>query len=185
MQALSVLWLLLLSQPAQQAVIPIGTRVDARLQSAVRTATSASGDTITAVITEPLRAGEKIVVPRGSRLHGRVETITPADNTTEGRVRLAFREIELPDGRRLTTWITDSFSASPPKRTQRYALLIGLGAAAGGVVGGHAARVAGIIGGALVGFIIVANSGNGNLPDLALKPGQMLHLRLGEDLKLE
>jgi hypothetical protein len=53
------------------------------------------------------------------------------------------------------------------------------------VIGGKAARTTGIIGGTLVGFIIAANYGGANLPDLTLRPGQLLHLQLGEDLRLE
>jgi hypothetical protein len=62
---------------------------------------------------------------------------------------------------------------------------MGIGAAAGAAIGGKAVRTTGIIGGTLVGFIIAANYGGANLPDLTLRPGQMLHLQLGEDLQLE
>ncbi len=120
----------------------------------------------------------------GSQLNGRVETIEAASQTSEGRVRLVFREIQFPDGRRVSTWITNSFSASAPKRKLRYVVYIGGGTAAGGLIGGKSARVAGIIGGALVGFIIASNTAIGSLPDLSLKPGETLRLQLGEDLKL-
>jgi hypothetical protein len=61
---------------------------------------------------------------------------------------------------------------------------MGAGGAAGAFIGGKAARVAGVLGGALIGFVIAGNSGNDKLPDLTLKPGQTLHLQLGEDLTL-
>ena len=172
-------------QSVQAAVIPAGTRVDARLESSVQTATSNIGDGIVAIVVEPIRAAGQIIVPRGSRLNGRVETIQPATGGSEGRVRLVFREIQLPDGRAVSTWITNSFSASPPKRKLRYVLSMGIGAAAGSLIGGKAARTAGIIGGTLVGFIIAANYGDGKLSDLTLRPGQVLRLQLGEDLQLE
>jgi len=185
MRAIPALLIFLSSQPAQSTFIPAGTRVDARLEAAVQTGTSNAGDAVVAIVAEPIRAVGKVVVPQGSRLNGRVETIQSASRANEGRVRLAFREIEFSDGRKASTWITNSFSASPPKRNLRYVLFMGIGAAAGGLIGGKTARTSGIIGGVLGGFIIAGASGNGNLPDLELKRGQLIELRLGEDLQLQ
>jgi len=185
LEQIAALVFLLSSQSVQMPVIPAGTRVDARLESSVHTANSNVGEAIVAIVVEPIRAAGQIIVPQGSRLNGRIETIQPATSSNEGRVRLVFREIELFDGRTVSTWITTSFSASPPKRKLRYVLSMGIGAAAGAAIGGKAARTTGIIGGTLVGFIIAANYGGANLPDLTLRPGQMLHLQLGEDLQLE
>ena len=184
MRALAVFLCLLATQPAQSAFVPAGTPVKARLESPVETASSSAGDAVAAVVTESIRAAGKIVIPEGSRLHGRVETVSAATETSEGRVRLAFRDIQFPDGRRASTWITDSFSASPPKRNLRYVVYMGIGAAAGALIGGKAARTSGIIGGTLAGFVIGWNTGTGKFPDLVLKHGLLLHLRLGEDFML-
>src|SRR5262245_21765525 len=122
MAPLSVLLFLLAAQPAQVVSVPAGTLVNARLESTIETASSSAGDPVVAVITEPVRNGEKIVIPEGSRLHGRVETVSPATESSEGRLRLVFRDLRLPDGRSASIWVTESFSASPPKRNLRYAL---------------------------------------------------------------
>ena len=185
MQAIAALLFFVSSQSVQTPVIPAGTRVDARLESLVQTANSNVGDAIVAIVVEPIRGAGHIIVPQGSRLNGRVETIQPATSSNEGRVRLVFREIQLSDGRTVSTWITNSFSASPPKRKLRYVLSMGVGAAAGAAIGGRAARTTGIIGGTLLGFIIAANYGNDTLPDLTLRSGQVLHLQFGEDFRLE
>ena len=185
MRALSIFLFFFVRQPVQSALIPVGTSVDARLETPVATATSNTGDSVVAIMAESIRIGGEVVVPRGSRLNGRVETIEPASRTSEGRVRLVFREIQWPDGRRAPTWITNSFSASLPKRKIKYPLYIGIGGAAGGLIAGKTARATGIIGGLLVGFIIASNSATDNLPDLTLKSGQLLHLQFGEDLRLE
>ena len=137
------------------------------------------------MVAEPIRAAGKIMVPRGSRLNGRVETVQAATRSNEGRVRLAFRQIEFPDGRTTPTWITNAFSASAPRRNLRYVLFMGIGATAGGLIGGKSARTSGILGGLLGGFVIAGASGNGNLPDLVLRPGQVIRLMFGEDLQLE
>jgi hypothetical protein len=176
MGIISIFTVLVLAQSALIPALPAGAPLEARLESSVQTAASSVGDRVTAVVTSR--------TPKGARLNGRVETIQPATQTNEGRVRLVFREIQLPDGRLLQTWITSSFDASPPKQNLRYGLLMGIGGVAGGLIGGSVARVAGILGGALVGFIVAENSGNAKLPDRTLKRGQILHLQLGEDLKL-
>jgi len=170
---------------AQSASLPAGTFLEAKLESTVETVNSEVGDEVIAITNGPLRRVNDVIVPKGSLLHGRVETIQAATPNDEGRVRLVFREIELPDGRRLQTWITNSFEAPSPKRSLRYALLMGSGAAAGGLIGGKAARVAGIIGGTLIGFLIAGNSRNSKLPDLTLRPGQVIKLQLGEELKID
>ena len=176
---------LLISQPVQSAFIPAGTPVEAKLESSVKTASAAAGDSVVAVVTGPLRAAGNIIVPAGSRLNGRVETVEPATREAAGRVRIVFREIEFSDGRRVSTWITNSFGGFPPKRKLRYVLYMGAGGAAGALIGGKAARAAGILGGALIGFVIAGNSGNSRLSDLSLSPGKILHLQLGEDLTLQ
>jgi len=60
---------------------------------------------------------------------------------------------------------------------------MGAGATAGALIGGGTARTAGVLGGALIGFIVANNSGTGK-EDVTLKRGGMLHLKFGEDLVL-
>jgi hypothetical protein len=170
---------------AQAGSIPAGTPLKARLESSVRTQTSKAGDGVVAILVDPIRLASKVIVPQGSRLIGRVETIEAATQDNEGRVRLVFREIQFPDGRRFSIWITNAFSASPPKRNLKYLLYMGIGGAAGSFIGGKTARLAGVLGGTLVGFVVAGNSGNAKRPDLTLGAGHVLHLRLGEDLTLQ
>jgi hypothetical protein len=166
----------------QSPKVPSGTRVEATLRSSISTVASKTGDEVVALLTKPISAGNVQVVPQGSRLVGRVETISAASESGAGRVRIVFREIEFLDGHRTQTWITDSFMASPPKRILRYFLYTGVGGAAGALVGGSRLRVGASLGGALMGFILAMNAGDAKLPDLTMRPGRILHLRLGEDL---
>ncbi len=176
--------LLLLAWQFQSAVVPAGTGLDAKLESSVKTGSSEVGDDVTAVVANPILVAGRVAVPRGTRLKGRVETVEPATPAAEGRVRLVFREIQLPDGRQVPTWITNSFGASPPKRTLRYVLYMGAGGAAGGLIGGRTARVAGILGGTLAGFVLAGSGVDSNLPNLTLHSGQRIHLQLGEQLTI-
>ena len=75
---MAIIPILLILLVPQGSLIPAGTRVDARLESAVRTQTSSVGDSVVAVLTKPVFAANVKVIPEGSRLHGRVETLPPA-----------------------------------------------------------------------------------------------------------
>lgn len=165
------------------AVVTAGTTISARLETTVATATSEVGDGVQAVIAKDIRdAKGEVSVPRGSRLKGRVETLqagTPGSN--DAHVRLVFREVELPDGRQIPTWITNSFAVRAPRRTVRYVIAVSAGGIAGALIGGKSARVAGLLGGLLAGFVIANNSGTG-VQDVTLKSGQEIQLQLGEDL---
>ncbi len=183
--------LILLTGQFWPAVLPAGTGLDAKLESSVKTGSSEVGDDVIAVVASSVRASGKVIVPQGSTLkgrvetiQGRVETIQPATRDAEGRVRLVFREIDLPDGRHLSTWITNAFGASPPKRKLRYVLLMGAGGAAGGLASGKTARLAGILGGMLVGFVMAGSGQDSSLPNLTLHSGQTIHLQLGENLTI-
>lgn len=167
---------------AQPETVPAGTRVEAKLESAVRTKTAEIGDDVVAILTRPIRVADRVVVPEGSRLNGRVETVQAATRTNEGRVRLVFRELQLPGGRRGPTWMTNAFTAPPSRRGLKYVLLMGTGAAAGAIIGGKHARVTGILGGLLTGFVLAGNGRPPNLRDLTLKAGQQIPLELREDL---
>ena len=176
-------FVLLLLRP-QGPTAPAGTRVEARLQSSINSTASKVGDEVIALLVKPISVQHFPGIPQGSRLLGRVETISAATESSQGRVRIVFREIEFSDGRRTPTWITDSFTASQPKRILRYFLYTGAGGAAGALIGGSRLRVGASLGGALMGFILAMNRGDAKRPDLTMRPGQILHLRLGEDLVL-
>jgi hypothetical protein len=171
------------SSPAPPApTVPAGTRVEAKLQSEVNTGRSKTGEAVVAVVTSPLLESRAVVVPRGSRLNGRVETIQPATHTEEGRVRLVFRDIQFPDGRHISTWITNSFEAPMPKRKLRYVLFMTVGGAAAGVAAGRTGRGAGAIGGALVGYVLAGIGDDSDRSELRLRSGKTLHLEFREDL---
>ena len=179
---LPLVLLLLTGEPVP--TVPAGTHLDAKLQSNVNTGTSKTGESIVAVVTSPLRESSTVVVPRGSRLNGRVETIQPATHKDEGRVRLVFRDIQFPDGRHISTWLTNSFEAPMPKRKLRYALFMTAGSAAAGLAAGRSARAAGAIGGALVGYVLAGLGDDSDRSNLTLRSGKTLHLEFREDLVL-
>ena len=157
--------------------------IRAKLETSVKTATSEIGDAVVAVLAMDIGAGN-IVLPHGSRLNGRIETIQRGTQAAGGRVRLVFREVVLPNGQRLNAWITNSFDTPAPRRNVRYLIFMTTGTLGGALIGGSHARVGGAIGGLLAGFVIAGNNGNPKIQDLTLRPGQEIRLQLGEDLRV-
>jgi hypothetical protein len=178
--ALLALVLLIQSEPPS---VPAGTRIQARLETRVRTKTSNAGDAVVAYIAEPIRAADKVVVPRGSRLHGRVELVRAGTPEMEGWVRLVFREIQLPDGRLIPAWMTNSFHATPHNHVMRHIVYTGIGAVSAGLIVEGTSRTAAILGGILGGFLLSTNTGKG-ARDVNLKEGQSIWLQLGQELTL-
>lgn len=180
---LSLILILLAADP-QPPTVPAGTLLRAKLRSEISTVRSKSGEAVTAVVTVPLRASRTIVVPQGTLLNGRVETIQAATHSEEGRVRLVFRDLQFPDGRHVSTWITNAFEAPAPKRKLRYVVFMTAGAAGTGAIAGKSARTAGALGGALLGFVLAGLGDDSNRSDLTLRAGKTLHLEFRENLVL-
>jgi hypothetical protein len=176
--------LFLAANPPADPAVRAGTHLEAKLQSEVKTGHSKTGESVVAVVTAPLRASRTVIVPQGSLLNGRVETIQAATPTEEGRVRLVFRDLQFPDGRHVSTWITNSFEAPRPKRKLRYIAFMTAGAAGTAAIAGRKGRTAGVLGGALLGFVLAGLGDDSNRPDLTLHAGKTMHLQFGEDLIL-
>jgi hypothetical protein len=78
---------------------PPGSFVRARLMTAVNSATTMKGDEVEAVLSQPLFDGTRLILPQGSRLKGTVVQVQPARYLSrDGRLRMVFHELVLPDG---------------------------------------------------------------------------------------
>jgi hypothetical protein len=139
------------------------------------------GDEVTALFAAPLKDAQGVVVPAGSRLQGRVDFVQRKSLTDDGWFRLLFTRVQLPDGRGIDTLASASFHR-PPSRIQRDRItaMLGLGAI-GALVAGHTRRIAGMLGGAIIGLTIVENQHRYGR-DLTLRAGDKIQLRLGDDI---
>jgi serine/threonine-protein kinase len=61
-----------------QVTLPAGTEIHLALDTAVGSGESRAGDDLTARVTDPVVMGSRVVIPAGSRVHGRVVDATPA-----------------------------------------------------------------------------------------------------------
>lgn len=78
---------------------PSGSIVHARLTTPLSSAISKKGDAVEAVITEPLVASERLILPEGSVIRGTVTQAQPARRLARnGQLRILFHEVAPPNG---------------------------------------------------------------------------------------
>jgi hypothetical protein len=78
---------------------PPGSSVRVRLVSEMSSATSRKGDPVEAVLSRPLFAEDRLILPQGSVLKGTVVQVQPARSLSRnGQLRMVFHELVLPDG---------------------------------------------------------------------------------------
>ena len=78
---------------------PTGSIVHARLITPLSSATAKKGETVEAMITEPLLAAKHLILPEGSLIHGSVMQAQPARRLARnGQLRILFHEVAPPNG---------------------------------------------------------------------------------------
>lgn len=121
--------------PARVRAVPAGTQIWATFSDSLDSEEAQVDDRFSAEVSSPVTDGSYVLVPTGSRLHGRVTRVRPARGDSAALIAFVFdsvtvREATLP----LEATVTDV------KLEQRSELKgekkkIGIGAAAGAVVG--------------------------------------------------
>jgi hypothetical protein len=166
-------------------VIPAGTTLTLALESPLSSATSRAGDTVLATLVSEVTAGDKVALPAGSEVRGRV-TAAVGSGRVKGRARLAFafdRAVVKGKEHALTAQAVDITAGDSHKRD---AAIAGGAAAAGGIIG----AIAGGKGGAGKGLLIGGAAGAGTVlatkgKEVALPAGRQLQVTLSEDLVLD
>lgn len=144
-----------------------GTTFRARLNGDLNSKVNRVGDRFTATVTEPVYSNNGVVViPTGSTLDGRVDSVTAAKKGGDpGQISVSFTSVKLPTGSTraingsLTDLSTDKAksdnegTASGDKMNHRKLIFIGGGGAGGAVLGaavggGKGALIGGILGAA-------------------------------------
>jgi hypothetical protein len=131
--------------------LPAGTRLHVRLLQSISNASANSGDPFDAELSEPLEVGGVVVLPRGTRISGRVTSARSSGRlSTPGFLQLTLDSVQTPDG----GWHnleTTSVSLRGSNHKRRNASLIGGGAGLGALIGGIASGGTGLALGALSG----------------------------------
>ena len=135
---------------AKPITVPAGTEITVKLEQAVGSKISNSGDTFTATVAEPVSVDGKVVIPEGSEATG-----TVVDAKSRGRFKGAARlELKLDSvtvGGSSYKLETASVNRTMKGKGKRTAGFIGGGAAAGAVIGALAGGGKGAAIGAVVG----------------------------------
>ncbi len=122
-----------------QTTLPAGTPVHVRLQQTVSSDRSAAGQQFTAVVSEPVVANGKVVVPKGATAVGKVSAARPSGRLkTPAALYLRLTAIDV-NGKRMPVR-TSAVGRTAKSHKKRNLVAIGggtgLGAAIGGIAGG-------------------------------------------------
>lgn len=145
--------------------VEIGTKIRVRMEKEINSKVSQPGDQFETKVTEPVYGNTGvIVIPNGSRVIGRIDSVTKAKKGGDpGTISVSFVEVRMPNGSNvaingsLTSLDTKSAksdnegTASGDDRKNDKIIFIGGGAAGGAILGGiigggKGAAIGGIIG---------------------------------------
>ena len=135
-------------------------------------------------LAEDVRVGEKVVVPAGSEVRGRVTTAVPSGRV-KTRARLAFTfDMLVLEGKEYSIG-TGPLDITAGSTRKKDAATIGIGAGAGAVVGAildgkKGAGIGAMIGGATGTGVILTNTGK----EVELGSGTRLAVRLTRETRL-
>ena len=161
-------------------VVPVGTEIDVRLQTALNSATAKVEQRFEATTLVDLKLGGDVRIPAGTIVRGFVGSVRAAGRIErKGSLTLAFDEIVLPRGpSRLRASVSQALDGKASEDISR----IGTGAALGAIVGGLIGGGKGLLLGVLVGGggTIAATDGS----DVNLPIGTVLRLRIDAPLEI-
>lgn len=154
---------------AKLYIVEAGTTFRVRMNKSINSSTARAGDTFTTTVTEPVYSNTGvIVIPNGSIVTGKIETVVPAKKGgNPGQIAVNFVQLKLPNGmtRSINGSLTDldarnaksdnEGTASGDKMKNRKIIFIGGGGAGGAILG----AVIGGGKGALIGGLIGAGAG--------------------------
>ena len=166
-------------------VLEEGTPLVMALETTVSTASAKPGDIVMARLLEPVRRGEKVLVPEGAEVRGKVTTAV-RPGKVKGRARLVVDFERLTVDGRAHEIAASAIDITAGDSKKRDAALIGGGAGAGAIIGGIAdggkgAAIGGLIGGAAGTGAVLTTRGK----DVVLRAGSQVKVKLSQELRLQ
>lgn len=135
----------------REYTVPAGTELEARLDTAIDSASSRVEDRIEATVTEAVMQGDTVIIPAGSTLRGEITAVEEAGKV-KGRASLSvrFRTLTIA-GHDEPYGVQLGMSRLAPATKKEDAAKIGIPAAAGGIIGGILGGKKGAITGVVIG----------------------------------
>jgi hypothetical protein len=173
---------------ASAVTLPAGrTQVFVAASTRVTSDASRAGDPVEAVTAEPIVVDGEIVIPEGSSVRGRVESVDPGEYPLRRpSIEIVYDRIETPDGRVIPIHARTSGEVGTvvqhPRgdhdRMRNVLLGAGVGAGVGGATGGKRGALLGAIAGAAMG----AGIGHGGIDWCSsVEPGDSILIILDRD----
>jgi hypothetical protein len=164
--------------------IPEGTTFPLVLETALSSATSHSEDIVVARLAEDIRVGEKVLVPSGSEIRGRVAAATPSGRV-KTRARLAFDFDTLVVEGKEHSIGTGPIDITADDTHKKDAATVGIGAGAGAIVGAifdgkKGAGIGALIGGAAGTGVVLTGTGK----EISLATGSRVVVKLTREVRL-
>jgi hypothetical protein len=151
---------------SKPVTVPEGTVLTVRLNQAVGSKISNSGDPFSASIAEPVQVGDKVVIPKGAEASGIITEAVPLGRFKGGaRLALTLKSVTI-NGKKYDIQ-TAGVAESAKGKGKRTAVMIGGGAGAGALIGalagGGKGAAIGAAAGAGAGTAGAAFTGNKNI----------------------
>jgi hypothetical protein len=166
----------------ERVTVPDGTALDVRLTETLSSELNEKGDTFLATLASPIMVDDRVVIPAGAGVQGRVVEVQSAGRFS-GKPGLVIEVTRLAYNGESYELTSNQYSKQGSSRTTRAAATIGGGAGVGALIGG-------ILGGgrgAAIGAMIGAGAGTGvqakaKPPEVQLPVETMLSFRLENPL---
>jgi hypothetical protein len=171
-------------EAAKPIVVPAGTVITVRLNDAVGTKISQSGQTFSATVAQPVEVNGTTVIPDGAEATGTVVTATPAGRFKGGSVLQLKLDSVTINGKPHPVE-TSALTRSEKGKGKRTATMVGggagVGALIGGLAGGGKGAAIGAIAGAGAGTAGSAFTGN---RDITLPAESVVSFKLEAPLEI-
>ncbi len=144
--------------------VPSGTRLEIRLNEPISSADNKAGDTFRATLDQDLTVDGRIVVPKGSAVKGKILQLKEPGRV-EGRAAMSIALTEIEVGQTSYPIQTNTLAFEAEKSIKKDATKIGIGAAAGAIIGaiaggGKGAAIGAAVGGGAGTATVLATKGD-------------------------
>lgn len=172
------------SREPTPVTIESGTVLNIRMIDAVDTARNHAGDSFRATLDSPITVGDKVIIPEGADVVGRIAELKDAGHFA-GKPELALELASLSVNGRKYTLHTNQYTRAGKSRGASTAKKVGTGAAIGAVIGGIAgggkgAAIGAAAGGGLGGGVQAATKAE----EVRVESEALLSFRLESPLTL-